>query len=80
VLATDTEAPVVTQTTVGADLLQTLQIVTQLGVQVGGGQLPVLAVNDVLLPVEEPVGNLVLQGVGDDGDNLVNLWMDGKQD
>lgn len=34
VLTTDTQAPVVTQTAMRADLLQALQIVTQLGIQV----------------------------------------------
>lgn len=72
-LATHTQAPVVTQTTVGTDLLQSFQILTQFGVDVGGGQLRVLAIDDVLLSVQEPIGDLVLAGVRDDGDDLLNL-------
>ena len=63
VLAPHTEAPVVTQTTVGADLLQTLEILTKLVVEDVGHHLGSLAVLDVTLPVEEPIGDLVLAGV-----------------
>lgn len=73
VLTTDTETPVVTHTTMGTDLLQTLQIFTQFRVQIGGGQLLVFAINDILLSVQEPVWDLVLAWVRDDGDNFVNL-------
>lgn len=62
-----------TQTAMRADLLQALQIVTELGIQVGGSQLRVFAIDDVLLSVKEPVGYFVLQWVRDDGYNLVNL-------
>lgn len=74
-LSADTQAPVVTETAVGTDLLQALQVLTELGVQGGGRQLQVLAVDDVLLPVEEPVGDLVLAGVGDDGQHLLDLLL-----
>jgi hypothetical protein len=59
VLTTDTEAPVVSQTTVGADLLQTLQVITELAVDAVGEDLGVLAIDDIALPVEEPGGDLV---------------------
>lgn len=72
-LTAHTQAPVVTQTTVGTDLLQSFQILTQFGVNVGGGQLRVLAIDDVLLSVQEPIGDLVLAGVRDDGDDLLDL-------
>lgn len=74
VLTTDTEAPVVTKTTVGADLLQTLKIFTELGVDTVGENLVVLAVDDVALSVEEPGGDLVLGGVLDDGDDALKLF------
>lgn len=73
VLTAHTQAPVMTHTTVGTDLLQTLQILTQLGVQVGRRQLRVLAIDDVLLPVEEPGGDLVLARVQDDGHQFLDL-------
>jgi hypothetical protein len=59
VLATDTESPVVSETAVGADLLETFQVVTELAVDAVGEDLGVLAINDVALPVEEPGGDLV---------------------
>jgi hypothetical protein len=59
VLSTNTEAPVVTETTVSADLLQALEIVTELAVDAVGEDLAVLAIDDVALPVEEPAGDLV---------------------
>jgi hypothetical protein len=59
VLTADTEAPVVAETTVGADLLQALEVVTELAVDAVGEHLAVLAVDDIALPVEEPAGDLV---------------------
>jgi hypothetical protein len=62
VLTTDTEAPVVTETTVSADLLQALEIVTELGGDTVGEDLAVLAIDDIALPVEEPTRDLVCGG------------------
>ena len=55
VLTADAEAPVVTQTTVGTNLLQALEILTELGVDAVGEDLRVLAIDDVALTVEEPL-------------------------
>jgi hypothetical protein len=74
VLSADTQAPVVTETTVGADLLQALEIFAQLRVDVVGKDLAVLAVDDVALPVEEPGRDLVLGRVLDDGDDTLELF------
>lgn len=73
VLTTDTETPVVTETTVRADLLQALEILTELGVDTVGDDLGVLAIDDVALSVEEPGGDLVLGGVLDDGDDTLEF-------
>ena len=73
-LTTDAEAPVVTETTVSADLLEALEVLTELGVDAVGEDLGVLAVDNVALPVEEPGGDLVLGGVLDDGDNALKLF------
>ena len=59
VLATDTEAPVVSETTVGADLLQALEIVAQLRVDAVRQDLRVLAIGDIALSVEEPCRGLL---------------------
>jgi hypothetical protein len=74
VLTAHTQAPVVTETTVGTDLLEALEILTELGVDTVGQDLRVLAVDDVALPVEEPGGNLVLGRVLDDGDDSLKLF------
>ena len=50
------------------DLLQALQILTQLAIHTVGQNLRVLAIHDVALTIEEPSGNLVLSWVLDDGD------------
>ena len=55
VLAADAEAPVVTQTAVSADLLQTLKVITELGVDTVGQNLRVLAINNIALTVEKPL-------------------------
>lgn len=48
-----------TETTVSADLLQALKVVTELAVDTVGKGLAVLAIDDIALPVEEPGGDLV---------------------
>ena len=60
VLTSDTEAPVVTETTVSPDLLESLKILTELVVKDVGHDLGGLAILDVPLPVEEPIRDLVV--------------------
>jgi hypothetical protein len=74
VLTTDTETPVVTETTMSADLLQALKIITELGVDTVSENLGVLAVDNVALSVEEPGWDLVLGWVLDDGDDALELF------
>ena len=62
-----------TQTTVGSDLLQSLEIVTEFRVNTVGQNLVVFAVNNVLLSVQEPRWDFELRGVLDDGDNSLQL-------
>ena len=72
-LTPDTEAPVVTETTVRPDLLQPLKVITELRVNTVGQDLQVLAVDGVPLPVQEPRRDLELRGVLDDGDDTLEL-------
>ena len=65
--------PVVTQAAVIADLLQTREILTQLVVEAVRHHLCVLAVLDIFLSVEEPVGDLVLARVWHDRQQLLHL-------
>ena len=74
VLATDTEAPVVSETTVSTDLLQTLEIIAELRVNTVGENLAVLAINDIVLTVEHPAGDLVCGRVLEDGDETLELF------
>jgi hypothetical protein len=74
VLALDTEAPVVTETTVGADLLQPLEILASLAVEAVGHNMVILAVVDVALPVQEPGWDLVLRRVLEDRDDTLELF------
>jgi len=57
-----------------ADLLEALEIVTELGVDAVGENLVVLAVDNVALSVEEPGWDLVLGWVLDDGDDALELF------
>jgi hypothetical protein len=50
-----------------ADLLQTFQIITKLGVNTVGENLGVFAIDDIALTIEEPGGDFVLSRVLDDG-------------
>ena len=72
-LTPDTETPEVTETTVSTNLLQPLQVITELRVDTVGQNLRVLAIDDVPLPVQEPRGDLELRGVLDDGDDTLEL-------
>lgn len=74
VLTTDTETPVVTQTTVSADLLQALKVLTELGVDTVGKDLRILAIDDIALTVKEPRWDLVGQRVLDDRDQALELF------
>lgn len=73
VLAADAEAPEVSEAAVGADLLEPLEVLAELGVDAVGQDLVRLSIDDVLLPVEEPVGDLELLRVLDDGDDPLEL-------
>ena len=53
----------------GLDLLQPFQIVTEFGIEIVGKDLEVLAINDIFLSVQEPCWNLELRGVLDNGDD-----------
>lgn len=59
VLTTHTEAPVVTETTVRPDLLQALEVFTELRVDAVGKDLRVLAIDNVALTVKEPLSPTV---------------------
>lgn len=62
------------ETSVGTDLLQPLQVLTHLVVEGVGKDLGVLSVDDVTLPVQEPGGDLVLGGVLDDRHDTLELF------
>ena len=51
------------------DLLQALQILTQLAVHAVGQDLRILAIHNVTLAIEEPSGNFVLSRALDNGDD-----------
>ena len=57
----------------GADLLQALKVLTELGVKTVGNDLVVLAIGDVALSVKEPRGDLVLGRGLEDGNNALQL-------
>jgi hypothetical protein len=58
----------------GPDLLQPLEIVTQLRVDAVCQNLRVLAIDNVALPIEEPGGDLVLRRILDDGDDALEFF------
>jgi hypothetical protein len=74
VLTANTDTPVVTETTMVTDLLQALKIITVLGVKNVGDNLRRLAVNNILLSVKEPGGDLVLGRVLEDSDDTLQLF------
>jgi hypothetical protein len=60
-------------TNIAPDLLQALEIVTELGVESRRDDLGVATILNILLPVKEPVGNFVLAGVGDNHHESLKL-------
>ena len=54
-------------------LLQTVEILTEVGLEVVGHDLLELSSLHVLLSVQEPLGDVVLQRVADHGDELIDL-------
>ena len=56
------------------DLLQALQIFTQLAVHAVCQDLRVLAIDNVTLAIEEPGGDFILSRILDDGDNAFKLF------
>ena len=62
-----------TETTVNADLLQALQVLTELVIQAVGQELGVGSVLAVLLSVQEPGGDLVLSRVLHNGDDALQV-------
>lgn len=73
VLTTNLEAPGVTETTMDADLLHALKVLTELVVEIVGEELTVASILDVLLTIEEVIRDLVLAGVLHDGDNTLEV-------
>lgn len=61
------------KTTVSSDLLQSFDVISELRLQVVGNDLGELAVLDILLSVEEVVGDVELTRVSDNGDDLVDF-------
>lgn len=57
----------------GTDLLQTLEVITQLGLNVVRQDLRILASCEVLLPIQEPCGNLEFLRRLENVDNTLQL-------
>ena len=74
VLSSDPQTPVVTQTAMSTDLLQTLQILTQLVLHAVCQDLRIFAIDDIALSIKEPGWNLVLCGILDDGDDAFEFF------
>ena len=74
-LTSNTQAPEVSDTTVSSDLLQSLQVVSQLGLQVVSQVVVVLTVVDVLLTVQEPGWDFVLSWVLHNLDDSLQLFL-----
>ena len=69
----DLESPEVSESSVASDLLESLEVLSHLLVDLVRDNVGVLAVGDVLLPVEEPGGDLELRRVLHDGHDSLEL-------
>ncbi len=75
VLTANLEVPVVTKTLVKADLLHALQVITKLSVQSVGSDVHRLTLAAILLSVDEPIRNAELDGVLDDGLEVLHFLL-----
>lgn len=75
VLSSDLKSPPVSETSVDSDFFHSLDILSELGVQIVGGDLLVLAVLEVSSSVEEPLREAVSFRVGDDFGDLVDFFL-----
>mmetsp|Transcript_3399 Transcript_3399/g.6047 ORF Transcript_3399/g.6047 Transcript_3399/m.6047 type:complete len:184 (-) Transcript_3399:157-708(-) len=73
VLSSHANTPPVTKTTVCADLLHPLNIITKLSVEVLCKDLGIFTRLEILLPVKEPKWDLELTRVLNDGNKLFNF-------
>jgi len=73
VLSPNTNTPPVTQTTVCPNLLEPLNVISQLSIKVLGKDLSVLARLEILLTIEEPKRNLELAWVLNNGYEFLNF-------
>ena len=72
-LTSDLETPFVSDTLVTSHFIQSFDVFSELGFENVGGDLKVLSFLVILLSVEEPFGDAVSFGVGDDVSNTVAL-------
>jgi len=75
VLTTHSVTPVVADASVRADLLHSLNIRANSSDQVVNNAVRRFASGEILLSVDEPIGDLELLGVHDDSDELLNLFV-----
>jgi hypothetical protein len=63
----------VSKTSVGSDLLQSFQVLSELGVNTVGNELRPVALTNISLSVEEPLGDVVVSGLGKNVVDLINV-------
>ena len=61
------------QTSVSSDLLESLQVLSELGVNTVGDELRPGALTNISLSVEEPLGDVILSGLGKNVVDLLNV-------
>ena len=74
VLPPDPEAIVMPQPSMTLDLLQPLQIITELGIDTVREDLGVLPIDDITLAIKKPDRDLVLSRVLDNGDDPLEFF------
>jgi len=74
-LSSDLDAPPVTETSVESHLLHALEIFTESGSTIVGNELGVSSVLDASLSVKEPLGDTVVEGLGEDISDFVHLGL-----
>ena len=74
-LTSNLQSPEVSDTSVGSDLLQSLQVISQFRFQVVSKDVVVFTVDLILLSVQEPGWDLIVGWVLHNGDNSLQFFL-----
>jgi len=74
VLTSDLQSPEMSETSITSDLLESFKIFSELSIQSVGSQLRESTILEILLSIQEPLGDTVADGISNDFLDLVHFF------